>query len=138
MSRTIILTLLPLMLIAAGARAGSKYSLTSPNGKIEIIVGTGERITYNVLLGGKALLQDGTLSLGIDQLTLGLRPVVKNAKQSSVDRLIQPVVRQKFAAIRESYNELRLEMDGGYAVVFRAYNEGAAYRFEAMLGGSEV
>jgi alpha-glucosidase len=126
------------MLIAAGARAGSKYSLTSPNGKIEIIVGTGERITYNVLLGGKALLQDGTLSLGIDQLTLGLRPVVKNAKQSSVDRLIQPVVRQKFAAIRESYNELRLEMDGGYAVVFRAYNEGAAYRFEAMLGGSEV
>ena len=24
-------------------------------------------------------------------------------------------------------------MDGGYAVVFRAYNEGAAYRFETSL-----
>jgi alpha-glucosidase len=138
MSRITILPLLPLVLIAAGAQASSKYNLASPNGKIEVIVNAGERITYSVLLGGKALVREGTLSLGIDQSTLGLRPLVKNARQSSTDRMIQPVVRQKFAGIREWYNELRLEMDGGYAVVFRAYNEGAAYRFETMLGSTEV
>ena len=29
-------------------------------------------------------------------------------------------------------------MEGGYAIVFRAYNEGAAYRFETSLPQSEV
>jgi hypothetical protein len=29
-------------------------------------------------------------------------------------------------------------MEGGYAVVFRAYNEGAAYRFETSLGEAQV
>ena len=51
---------------------------------------------------------------------------------------LEPVVRQKFAKIHESYNELRLEMDGNYAVVFRAYNEGAAYRLETSLPQGEV
>ena len=35
--------------------------------------------------------------------------------------MLEPVVKQKFAKIREHYNQLRLEMDGNYAVVFRAY-----------------
>jgi alpha-glucosidase len=89
-------------------------------------------------LGGKALLKDSTLSLKIDQTTLGLGPVVASAKQRSVDQRIQPPVHQKFAAIPERYNELRLDLDSGYAVVFRAYNEGAAYRFETSLGDREV
>jgi alpha-glucosidase len=130
--------LVPLTFASIEARAGSKYNLASPNGKIEIRVDTGNRITYSVLLGGKPLLQDSALSLRIGQTTLGLGLVVKSAKQSSVDRQIQPVVRQKFARVRDWYNELRLEMDGGYAVVFRAYNEGAAYRFETALGEQEV
>ena len=40
--------------------------------------------------------------------------------------------------LRENYNELRLEMEGNYAVVFRAYNEGTAYRFETSLPQDEV
>src|SRR5207253_9953798 len=35
-------------------------------------------------------------------------------------------------------NELRLDMEGGYAVVFRAYNEGAAYRLETSLPQQQV
>src|SRR5206468_10308168 len=45
---------------------------------------------------------------------------------------------QKSTKIRESYNELRLDMEGGYAVVFRAYNEGAAYRLETSLPQQQV
>jgi alpha-glucosidase len=36
------------------------------------------------------------------------------------------------AASRE-LPRVRLEMEGNYAVVFRAYNEGVAYRFETAL-----
>src|SRR5262249_25052804 len=56
----------------------------------------------------------------------------------SVDKMLEPVVRQKSGKIRERYNELRLNFDGGYAVVFRAYPEGVGYRFETSFGGENV
>ena len=69
---------------------------------------------------------------------LGVQPKVIDAKTHSTDQVVEPVVRQKFAKIRDHYNELRLKMDGGYSVVFRAYNEGVAYRFETSLPQEKV
>jgi alpha-glucosidase len=118
--------------------AQSSYDLRSPDNRIEIRIRTVPALRYDVLLKGRALLQDSTLSLDVDHKTLGAEPKVRAAKKSSYDQTVEPPVRQKFAKIREHYNELRLEMDGGYAVVFRAYNEGAAYRFETSLSQKEV
>ena len=111
------------------ATAQSSYDLRSPDNRIEIRIRTVPALRYDVLLKGRALLQDSTLSLDVDHKTLGTDPKVRTAKRRSYDQTVEPPVRQKFAKIREHYNELRLEMDGNYAVVFRAYNEGAAYRF---------
>src|SRR5258708_29105424 len=83
-------------------------------------------------------MKDSNLALKIGDKTLGENPQVKSTKKDSADRLLEPVVRQKFAKIRERYNELRLEMEGGYAVVFRAYPEGVGYRFETNLSGENV
>jgi alpha-glucosidase len=88
-------------------------------------------------LNGKALLQDSTLSLKLEAATLGSEPRIQNAKNRTVDQWIEPVVRQKSARLRENFNETRLEMQGNFAVVFRAYNEGVAYRFETNLPGSQ-
>jgi len=129
---------LALLCLTAHARAQSSYSLHSPDGRIQVRIHTTERIRYDVLLNGKPLLMDSTLSINIDHTALGLTPKVKAIMERSVDQQIEPAVRQKFARIRESYNELRLEMDGNYAVVFRAYNEGIAYRFETSFPDAEV
>jgi alpha-glucosidase len=118
--------------------AQSHYSLRSPDRRIEVTIQTGDRIRYSVLLNGKPLLQDATLSITIDQKTLGLEPRVKATKERSVDQVIEPPVRQKFARVREHFNELRLEMEGDYAVMFRAYDEGVAYRLETSLPQGEV
>jgi alpha-glucosidase len=91
-----------------------------------------------VLLKGRALLENCGLSLNVEHKSLGSEPKVIGAKQSSHDDVVEPVVRQKFAKIRDHYNELRLTMEGGYAIVFRAYNEGAAYRFETSLPDQQV
>jgi alpha-glucosidase len=130
--------LVPVLCIAVDASAQSSYSLRSPDERIEVRIRIGDRLRYDVLLNGRTLLRDSTLSINIDRKTLGLEPQVKATKQRSYDQVIEPPVRQKFARIREHYNELRLEMEGAYAVVFRAYNEGAAYRFETSLPQSEV
>jgi alpha-glucosidase len=127
-----------MLMLAHFAVAQASYSLFSPNKQIEVKIHTGDRILYDVLFKGTPLLQKSTFSIDIDHNTLGLQPRVRDTKQRSYDGTLEPVVRQKFAKIRENYNELRLEMEGNYAVVFRAYNEGAAYRFETSLTQNEV
>ena len=141
MNNLLVSSMLMLMMIfmsAADAKAQSSYSLQSPDGRVEIRVRTGDRIKYDVLFKGKPLLQDSQFSMDVDHRVLGVSPKVLAAKQRTWDKMLAPVVRQKFAKIHESYHELRLECDGGYAVVFRAYNEGAAYRFETSFLARDV
>ena len=134
------LLLLPLLgcILTANVAAQSSYDLRSPDGRIEIRIRTASRVRYDVLLKGRALLEDCTLSLDVNHKKLGEDPKIVDAKQRSYDQMVEPVVRQKFARIRDNYNELRLTMEGGYAVVFRAYNEGAAYRLETSLPEKQV
>ena len=114
-------------------------SVRSPDGRIQVQVRAGDRLSYSVSLNGK------TAAAGQHALDEGrsANPRIAaedHSPQSSAAsiRQIEPAVRQKFASIRENYNELRLEMEGNYAVVFRAYNEGVAYRFETSLPQPEV
>ena len=131
--------LLAFLAVASTALAAqSSYDLKSPDTRIEIRVRTSGQLRYDVLLRGNALLENSTLSLDVEHKKLGLQPKVNSAKQRSNDQVVEPVVRQKFAKIRDRYNELRLTMDGGYSVVFRAYKEGVAYRFETTLPDKQV
>jgi alpha-glucosidase len=121
------------LISVARATAQSSFTLLSPNKQIAIKVRAADKIQYDVLFKNTPLLQNSTLSIDIDHKTLGTQPKITSHKESTHDGWLEPVVRQKFAKIRDNYNELRLEMDGNYAVVFRAYNEGAAYRLETSL-----
>lgn len=120
------------------AAAQSSYDLKSPDGRIEVRIRTAGQLRYDVVLRGTAVLEKAELSLDVDHKKLGVDPKVLSAKQSSSNQIVEPVVRQKFAQIRDHYNELKLTMDGGYAVVFRAYNEGVAYRFETSFPEKQV
>ena len=131
------LAILSAVFVHKGA-AQSSYDLRSPDGRIEVRIRTQERIRYDLVLKGAAVLENSTISLDVDHEKLGIQPKVVDAKTRTSDETVAPVVRQKFAKIRDHYNELRLTMDGGYAVVFRAYNEGVAYRFETSLRQERV
>ncbi len=130
--------LIPLLSLAGNALAQTSYSLLSPDKRIEVRIRTGDRFSYDVVLKGTVLLQNSTFSIDIDHNTLGLQPKVTATKERSYDGTLDPPVRQKFAKVRENYNELRLTAEGNYAVVFRAYNQGVAYRLETSLPQAEV
>jgi alpha-glucosidase len=138
MLRKALFVFVPISLGSGGARAQSSYDLQSPNNRVELRIRTEKGIRYDVLLDGRAILQDCTLSLDVDHKKLGAEAKVVKRKESSLDRILEPVVRQKFAKIRENYKELHLDMDGGYGVTFRAFNDGAAYRLETSLPQAEV
>ena len=67
------------------------------------------------------------MTLG-DGTQLGTKPIVKISKTRSVDQTVKASF-YKRAEIQDQYNELTLCFKGNYKVIFRAYNEGVAYRF---------
>jgi alpha-glucosidase len=130
---------------AAGQEVAG-HALRSPDGRIAVVVRAGERLEYDVTLEDRPLLRGATLSLrlgaaGADALAAGTgRPLgpgarVARAVPRIVDAILDPPVRQNAARLRDHYQELRLEMAGGWAVVFRAYDHGVAYRFETSFPG---
>ena len=118
--------------------AQSSYDLKSPDNRIEVRIRTSGQLRYDVLLRGDVLLENSTLSLDVEHKKLGAQPKVTSEKRRTNDQVLEPVVRQKFAKVRDHYNELRLTLDGGYAVTFRAYDQGVAYRFETTLPDKQV
>src|SRR3954453_19889728 len=130
-----------LVVLSCGSRmlfAQSSYDLKSPDARIEVRIRTAGQLRYDVLLRGTALLENAKLSLDVDHKKLGIEPKVTGAQPHSYDQIVDPIVRQKFAKIRDHYNELKLSIEGGYAVVFRAYDEGVAYRFETSFPGKQA
>src|ERR1700686_192957 len=109
------MALVCLAFFAGTVAADTSYTLKSPDDRIEVQIHVTNKIRYEVALNGKLLMKDSSLALKIGDKTLGENPQVKSAKKDSVDRVLEPVIKQKFAKIREHYNELRLEMEGGYA-----------------------
>jgi alpha-glucosidase len=134
----LFLILLFFVLFCEIGAAQSSYELRSPDGRIEVKIHVAEDIRYDMILKGRAVLENSTLSLDVEHKKLGVQPRVIDAKPRFSDQVVEPVVRQKFAKIRDRYNELKLTMEGGYAVVFRAYDEGAAYRFETSMPQEKV
>src|SRR5262245_42120985 len=116
------ITLVALVCAANPAHAITSYQLDSPNRKISVHIRVGERFEYDLLLNGRALLKNSTLALDVEHRKLGLNAQVVSATPTNVNRELP--VPQKFAVLHDEYNQLRLELKDGYAVVFRAYDNG--------------
>jgi len=119
---------------SAAAGEDKVYSLLSPDKKIELKVAVGEDIRYGIAFQGRTILAPSAVSMTLEKSkVLGVGPKVKDEKRRSVDETLIPVVKQKFEKIRDRFNELTLSFAGDYALVFRAYDDGVAYRFVTSL-----
>jgi alpha-glucosidase len=137
-SCALVVCVLVIGFVTNSVAAQSSYDLRSPDGRIEVRIRTADAIRYDIVLKGRAVLENSTLWLDVEHKKLGTESKIVDAKRATQDETVEPVVRQKFAKIRDHYNQLQLNFEGGYSVLFRAYNEGVAYRFETSLPQEKV
>ena len=122
-----------LMLMGLNLLAQKSYTLQSPDGKNTVTVNTGERLSYAVTHENTVVLAESPIAMKLSNGTvLGVPAKVKSAKTSSVDQNIKTSF-YKRNEIKDCYNELILSFKGNYKVIFRAYEDGVAYRFESGL-----
>lgn len=127
------LLLLALVLLSVEAFAQQRYTLQSPDKDITVTIETGEQLTYTVTHGNTNVLAPSPIGMELgDGTILGIKPLVKSVKTRSVNEVL-PSPLYKKAEIPEVYEEITLSFKGNYKVVFRAYNEGIAYRFETSF-----
>ena len=105
-------------------------NLSSPDGRIQIEVSMDEQINWSLRFDEQVLIKNIGISMTMnDERSLGLKPKIKAVSREFKEDLIEPQIPHKNAKILSRYNELDLDFDGKYSIIFRAYDDGVAYRF---------
>lgn len=129
-----------LVAVSAAPVSAQDYQLASPDGQVNIAIYTGNgQLQWAVRQAGATVLQPSAIGLqGYDEhspqkrIAFGEDIRVSKAVRRSADTTF-PTPFYKKAEVKDHYNELTLQCRGGYSVQFRAYDDGAAYRFVSHL-----
>ena len=125
---SVLLTFLMLTLTLSAKE--KTYTLASPDGRLVThIVSDGISFGYYVYYDSAQLLRPTFIDL---EYTQGKRSFDKMTVRKVTRRTVDEVVASPFtrqATMRNHCNELTLHLKQGLSLVFRAYNEGIAYRF---------
>ena len=124
-----ILSLLLLIGNASLAAKEKKYVLSSPDGTLKVEISAGNELVYQVMHGNDTILSHSNIALVLEDGTIvGRTPRITGERRKKIkDNIESPFYR--FKEFVATGNELDLKLKGGFGIIFRAYNEGVAYRF---------
>ena len=118
-----------LMLLTAGTVLMAKdYTVSSPNGQLTAKIAVGKSITYSLQAGDVALVAPSAIAMKTDRGTWGEGSALRRATTSAHKGTIKAFA-YKRATVADDYNQLLLQFKDGFALIFRLYDEGMAYRF---------
>lgn len=103
--------------------------IQSPDGKLKVVVDLKEKLYYSVISQNDTILKNCTLSMTLSNDILGRQPHLQSFKKGKIDKETLRPVPLKNASVRNYCNTLRMNMKGKYAIEFRVYDNGVAYRF---------
>ena len=108
------------------------YTLSSPNGRLQMGINTEPRLYYTLSMDNNEVVASSPIGLMMhDGRMWNGTTAISNASTSSHNEMVYPLM-GKNKEIADCYNELVLTFGQEYAVHFRLYNEGAAYRFVGL------
>ncbi len=107
-----------------------KYTVQAPDQQTEITVLVTDRVSYSVIHNNATLISPSQIGLELEGKGWSPALKVKKANLRSSDEEVFPIVRQKNKVISDHYNELVVDFKNKLSLVFRAYNNGVAYRWE--------
>lgn len=131
-NKKLCLAILSLLLLSGNASFAAKekkYVLSSPDGTLKVEISAGNELAYQVMHGNDTILSHSNIGLVLENGTIvGKTPRITGERRRKIkDNIESPFYR--FKEFVATGNELDLKLKGGFGIIFRAYNEGVAYRF---------
>jgi alpha-glucosidase len=132
MTRIVILVFLSVSV--AGHALGRDYKVNSPDGRITVVVSTGNDIGLAATYEGRTIFSVNRIGLILQGGTiLGYNDKVGRVSVGQTQEIIRPVVPYKRSEVPNNCNVLTISFKSGFSLEMRAYNDGVAYRFETAL-----
>lgn len=106
-----------------------ELQLSSPDQKITIKIFIGTDLNYDLLADEKVLISNGVIDMQLyGEVFLSGHLSVKSTNTKTVNETIIAQIPVSRKNIPNNYNELTIQFKSNFAVIFRAYNDGVAYR----------
>ena len=127
--------LLPLLALSVAfcVQAAQPLSVSSPNGKLklEVRAETGKPVTYALSFQGQSLISASPISMTLQngRVLGGADRLKASAVTSHRGSIASPLYKK--STVSDDYNQLLLSFKD-FSIVFRAYDEGVAYRFSLV------
>ncbi|HEY8660139.1 MAG TPA: glycoside hydrolase family 97 protein [Hanamia sp.] len=124
------LILFSLMLsLGTMAQKNKNYQLLSPDGNMILKIAAGDQLEWSVIDKTTPIVSPSTISLQLETgEVLGKKVAITSTKTEKVNTSFVPIHYKK-NIITDIYNQLTINCKGNYGIIFRAYNDGVAYRF---------
>lgn len=136
---TLFFTLISLFFLAGNSTLAAKaIDVKSPNGEIQVSIDIKDKIYYSVSYDDDLIVKDCYLNLQLANETLGNNPKLRNTKKGVINESIKREIPFKNAVVKNHCNTLRLNFAGNYAVEFRVFDNGMAYRFITDKKGENI
>lgn len=120
------------------AQKNNDFQLNSPDGKLAITVKVGNGITWAVHYKEQEIILPSSIAMHLQGGSVwGENPKIRSSKTEEVNEKIK-AINYKKEIVEDRYEQLTLNFRGGYGLHFRAYNDGAAYRFFSDRKGDVV
>lgn len=105
------------------------FTVSSPDGKIEVKIAINDKISWSISHEKDLILAPSEMAVTLDQnVVLGKNPVVVNSKKEDINTSFEtPLYKKK--TVKDHYNKLTINFKNDFAIEFRVFDDGAAYRF---------
>lgn len=122
------------MMLGVNAYSQKVYELSDLSGSVNVTVSVDEgNVAYSVSKDGEVMIRKSPVSMSISNGDVwGKDAKVKRVKRRSVDEDIFPPLYRK-DKIENEYNEMTISFKDGYSLIFRAFEDGMAYRFASDM-----
>lgn len=104
------------------------YVVTSPDGRLSVVVTVDNGTTYSVALDGKTVLFPSAVALRLEDGSMIGGGKVRGVDRDSYCGSVATALYFR-EQIEDCYNSMLIRYNDDSAIEFRAYNEGVAYRF---------
>ena len=127
-----------ILLSTSFAATAQKKHVVSPNGKLRVDVNISNGIRYSVYYNNEVLISPSEIDLELASGRLSKNSSIRKSQLRTVNSKIIPTVPEKRKVINDHYNELEIQFRNSFSLIFRAYDDGIAYRFKTRFKDSIV
>lgn len=126
------ITLIIIMLLGSvmlNAQKNKTFEVESPDGNIILKIEAGSLLQWSLIHKGEQIIEPSTISIILtDGTALGEDVTIRSSEKEEIDTSFK-AINYKKAVVTDHCNQLTLNCNGNFGVIFRVYNDAVAYRF---------